>query len=275
MKKFIVALMLVLVSSIALALPTPKDIEAAVSAGQLSKAEAMLNEVIKEKPASARAHYELGEVLARAGRRIEARDALLEAKRLDPALKFARDAQTFNTLLDKVSSGAVSSGPSLSTSQGSSAPVMAARPSQPVQQDAPFPWGYVLMGAGALVVVWLVVRRMAPPAASRGTLATAGGAPGAPGYGGGYAPGYGAPPQGGSGIGGAVLGGVAGMAAGYGLAKMLEHGAEARTTGGDGSNYSPIEPAQPDFGNFDSGNGGDSWDNSGDSGGSGSDDSSW
>jgi hypothetical protein len=65
------------------------------------------------------------------------------------------------------------------------------------------------------------------------------------------------------------------MAAGYGLAKMLEHGAEARTTGGDGSNYSPIETAQPDFGNFDSGNGGDSWDNSGDSGGSGSDDSSW
>jgi hypothetical protein len=274
MKRFIVALLLVLASSLALALPAPKDIEAAVNAGQLSKAEAMLNEVIKEKPGSARAHYELGQVLARAGRRIEARDALLEAKRLDPDLKFAHDAQTYNTLLEKVSSGAVSSGPTLSTSQVNSAPAVQARPAQPVQQESPFPWGYLLIGAGALVVVWLVVRRMTPPAPSRGMLATAGGAPG---YGSGYGPGYGAPPQGGSGsgIGGAVLGGVAGMAAGYGLAKMLEHGEEGHSSGGTGgSAYAPIEPVQPDFGNFDGGSGGDSWDNS-DSGGSGSDDNSW
>jgi len=45
------------------ALPAPKDIEAAVSAGQFPKAESMLREVIQAKPQSAKAHYELGEVL--------------------------------------------------------------------------------------------------------------------------------------------------------------------------------------------------------------------
>ena len=46
--------------ALAWALPTPQDIEAAVNSGKLAQAESMLREVIKEKPNSAKAHYELG-----------------------------------------------------------------------------------------------------------------------------------------------------------------------------------------------------------------------
>ncbi|NBU17998.1 MAG: tetratricopeptide repeat protein [Betaproteobacteria bacterium] len=49
----------------ALALPSPKDIETEIQAGNFAKAESMLREVIAEKPQSAKAHYELGQVLAR------------------------------------------------------------------------------------------------------------------------------------------------------------------------------------------------------------------
>ena len=71
MKRIAATLVLVAVSSMAFALPSPKDIESAVNAGQLRQAETMLNEVVREKPNSARAHYELGEVLARLGRNPE------------------------------------------------------------------------------------------------------------------------------------------------------------------------------------------------------------
>ena len=59
------AVLMALVATVALALPSPKDIEAAVNAGHNAQAEAMLREVIQEKSQSAKAHYELGQVLAR------------------------------------------------------------------------------------------------------------------------------------------------------------------------------------------------------------------
>ena len=54
-------------AGVCLALPAPHDIEQAVANGQLPQAERMLREVIAEKPRSARAHYELAQVLAREG----------------------------------------------------------------------------------------------------------------------------------------------------------------------------------------------------------------
>ena len=51
-KQFL-ALVLIFFASLALALPSPKDIESAVNAGNLSQAESMLREVIQEKPQSA------------------------------------------------------------------------------------------------------------------------------------------------------------------------------------------------------------------------------
>jgi len=87
--KQLLALMLVFFASLALALPSPKDIESAVNAGNLSQAESMLRDVIQEKPQSAKAHYELGQVLARQARFADAQQAMSKAKAIDPSLKFA------------------------------------------------------------------------------------------------------------------------------------------------------------------------------------------
>jgi hypothetical protein len=69
-----------------------------------------------------------------------------------------------------------------------------------------------------------------------------------------------------------MLGGLAGMAAGYGIAKAMEHD-EAPASHADNSGFSSLDTARnfdtPDYGAFDAGNGGDSWDDGG------SDDSNW
>jgi hypothetical protein len=70
-----------------------------------------------------------------------------------------------------------------------------------------------------------------------------------------------------------VVGGIAGLAAGYALSKAMEgtqghdgatpHGASGLQDGG----YQALNstPSQADLGAFDAGNGSDSWDNSSDS----------
>ncbi len=288
MKRLIAIVLLGLMSTLALALPSPKDIEAAVSAGQLTRAEEMLKEVIRDKPNSAKAHYELGQVLARAGRNFEAREALEKAKSLDPSLKFARDPAHFNEILNRIPGGTTSVASGAGAVLSSPRADVAAQ-AAPVREPASpsIPWGYMLVGGGALVAVWMIMRRRAAPTASgmamagagSPVMAGAGGAatPAAAGYAPGYGAGYpGAQPARGAGIGGAVLGGVAGMAAGYGLAKMMEHGEDRSSHAGNlagGNGFTPIEPAsQPDYGSFDAG-AGDDWDNV--DAGSGSDDDSW
>lgn len=88
-------------AGLALALPTPKDIELAVSQGQLTQAESMLREVIAAKPQSAKAQYELGQVLLRQNRLPEAKAALQQARSLDPSLKFASSDKQFQDLMDR------------------------------------------------------------------------------------------------------------------------------------------------------------------------------
>jgi len=277
MKRVISSLILVLASSLAFALPTPKDIKSSVDAGNYSQAESQLREVIKEKPGSAKAHYELGQVLAREGRAEDARQELLDAQRLEPSLKFASDPKHFTDLLGKL--------PTQTASHGGSASPLAVQPAAPA---AGFPWGYVLAGGGILLLVWFMMRRVVAsgpsPLAARpaGPAMPGGAAYGGPGYGQPYGQPYGGPMAGsGSGVGGAVLGGLAGMAAGYGLAKVLEHGDEgsgrgqsAASAASNDNGYIPIASgSDTDYGSFDAGSGSsDSWDD----GGSSSDsDDSW
>ena len=81
---------------------------------------------------------------------------------------------------------------------------------------------------------------------------------------------------------GAVIGGLAGVAAGYALSKVLEGDHPATPThapdlSNGGNSYTPPNalPDRPDFGNFDGG-GGDNWDNADAGSSSSSDDSnSW
>jgi len=278
--------------ALAWALPTPQDIEAAVNSGKLAQAESMLREVIKEKPNSAKAHYELGQVLARETRYAEAQIELVRAKEIDPSMKFALSANKYNEVFNKVSQ-------QLAAAPSKAAPQQGAQSSPSVAESsaAPLPMSYVWIGIGALGLIAFLIYRNRPQA-NLATSATAtasaprgfgeqyapaqGGASyGQPGYGQtgygqpGYGqPGYGRPGSGmGAGVAGAVVGGLAGVAAGYALSKAMESGNEQHANNAaapDQREYIPMDQPAPDMGSFDSGSG-SGWDDAGSSSG----DDSW
>jgi len=290
--KSVVAGALVLSATLALALPTPKDIEAAVAAGHYTQAETMLREVLQDKPQSAKAHYELGQVLAHEQRYKDAQTELQKAKDIDPSLKFATSPEKFNTVFTKVSELAAAPSSSVVMAPSVAPGTHAAPQAAPAPSSGGSSLTYVWLAIAGLVVVGLWLRRSAAAnanTASYAPVATPMGTPPAPrGFGaqftpnapqGGYAPqGYAQPTGGGSTMTGAVVGGLAGVAAGYALSKALEgdHHTSAPSSAGASSSagnggYVPFDtPAQPDLGSFDAGSGSD-WD-SADSGG-GSDDS--
>lgn len=72
--------------------PTLHQVFEAVQAGKLGEADAMMGEVLKAHPESAKAHFVHAEVLAREGRRDAAREALATAEKLAPGLTFAKPA---------------------------------------------------------------------------------------------------------------------------------------------------------------------------------------
>lgn len=279
---------LLCLSTWALALPSPKDIEASVQAGQFDRAESQLREVLREKPSSARAQYELGQVLAREGRYLEAEQALRQAQKLEPSLKFAHSSQQFNDLLTKLEAKtrAPSASAGAPTLHASAAPAL-----NPLEHQAPapstpaLPWGWLLLGGGALAALVIWMRRAAT--AQRIPAAPAAASPfDMPGYGrhGNAPPSYSGPYPGvpagqsatgggmGSTVTGAVVGGIAGLAAGYALNKMLEtdHGGASPSSHSShaavdspvayDSPFEPTRSSQPDFGAFDAGNGA-GWDN--------------
>ena len=266
--KSVLASALVLSATLALALPTPKDIEAAVAAGHYTQAETMLREVLQDKPQSAKAHYELGQVLAHEHRYKEAQTELQKAKDIDPSLKFATSPDKFNAVYAKVNELAVAPSSSVvmepSVVPGTHA--AAKTTPEPAMSGGGSSLMYVWLAIAGLVVLGLWLRRSAANATPAGYAPQ------------GYAPqGY-AQPSGGSTLTGAVVGGVAGVAAGYALSKALEgdhHTSPPAASGAspvaDNGGYVPFDtPAQPDLGAFDAGSGSD-WD-SADAGGS---DDSW
>jgi hypothetical protein len=301
--KSVVAGVFVLAASLALALPTPKDIDAAVAAGQYTQAETMLREVLQDKPQSAKAHYELGQVLAHEHRYKEAQTELQKAKDIDPSLKFATSPEKFHAVLGKVNDLAAAPTSSVVMEPSVAPGTHAATKAVPeaAANGAGSSLTYVWLAIAGLVVLGLWLRRSASNAAGNAnTTAYApattsmGTAPAQRGFGAqftpnaapaGYAPqgygpqGYAQPASGGSTMTGAVVGGLAGVAAGYALSKALEgdhHTATPASTGAspmtDNGGYVPFDTSpQPDLGGFDAGSGSD-WD-SADSGGSGDD--SW
>ena len=175
LQRMLLALTLVLAAGWALALPSPKEIEAAVGAGQLPQAETMLREVLQAKPQSAKAHYELGQVLARQGKYFEAQQALDQAKTIDPTLKFATSpeafAKTYDTVLAQVR-GAPSAASAKAAVATPAAPVASPAPASPAPSGG-FNLMYVWMGAAGLVVLGLILRRRAAATPAVATPAAA------------------------------------------------------------------------------------------------------
>ena len=255
-------------SALAFALPSPKDIEAAVSQGHLQQAETLLREVIEAKPQSAKAHYELGQVLLREHRAKEAHAELLAAKAIDPSLKFATSAAQFEAFLTQANAQPAQS-------KTVTDPVVV-NPTSSTPEASGFSLNHVWVGIAALVVIALVIRRRPAPApyapapsmdAGHGTAFGRNPGYAQPGYPSSYPP---AAASNGSTMTGAVVGGLAGVAAGYALSKALEgdhHTAPvANSSNSWADNQGLVSVDEPAAPAFDPGSGGNDWGGESDAG---------
>jgi uncharacterized protein len=226
--------------------PTLKQIYDTAQAGQLDKAQTMVQQVLVLHPNSAKAHFVQAELFARQGQLPKAREALAAADKLAPGLPFAKSEaiQSLRAQLDAKSPAPAVKSPSANS--------FGVTPAKPPAAPANTPWGLILLAGGAALalVVFLIRRKPAqtftPPApyanpgSNPGAMPGGGlngpqtfgmgsgaapGAQGMPGYGQAPGQGYGQQPgqvygqqPAGSGMGGRLAGGLAtGLAVGAGM----------------------------------------------------------
>jgi uncharacterized protein len=230
--------------------PTIKQIYETAQSGQLDKARQMTQEVLRNHPKSAKAHFVMAELDAAKGNASQARDELAQAESLAPGLPFA-SAEAVQALRSRLSSAPAVRSPGVAR-----APAAAPReaPSAP-----PFPWGLVILAAGVVAVIATVLRSRAA-AREREAMSYGGNAYGSatpsaawgrqPGYE--PQPGYGTPPAQ-PGMGSHVMGGLAtGLAVGAGALaaqeigrRMLgEHGEHSQQGLGSGVAAQPQSDSQ-------------------------------
>lgn len=166
--------------------PTVAQIYQAANAGDVARAQTMIDSVIEKHPNSARAHYVKAELAARQRNMGLARTELATAERLAPGLPFvkAESAQALRNQIAQTPStrNAGSSDGSL-TRQIGSAPADSARSSAPSRG---MPWGMLALGGLVVVLAAMFMRRRSADP----SVAAAGGA------------GYGSPGMGNAGFGG-------------------------------------------------------------------------
>jgi hypothetical protein len=214
---------------------TVDQVYQAARSGHLAEAQQLMDQVLKDHPNSAKAHYIEAEISARGGNIGRAREELATAQRLDPSGAFAKP-ESVAALQRQLAQGTAARGPVGYTT----AP-------RPVERHS-FPWGIVLLVVAGVVIAWALLARRNPPPTYGGGY---GGVPGGPAPGGGYGvpPGYGPPGYGpgygppvGGGMGSGIVGGLAsGLAIGAGVAagEELVHHLVDR----DGNRI----PAPPDY----------------------------
>jgi uncharacterized protein len=242
--------------------PTLHQIYEAASTGHLDQAQQMMNQVLRDHPQSAKAHYVAAELYAREGNFPSARSELSRAQTLEPGLPFAKP-EAVQRLTREL--------------QGNAAGSRFTPAPRDSQVHSAMPWGLILIVVGVIAVFWAMMRRRAAAMYRQypgGAVAPAAGGPGF-GPGPGYGPGYGGP-----GVGSGIAGGLAsGLAVGAGVVageELAHRFLDGRAEG------VPVDPSQypqnpnPDMGGSDFGVAdGGSWDDGsvgGDVSGGGGDD---
>ena len=243
------------------------QVYAAAKAGDVPGALTMMDQVLKDHPNSAKAHYVEAELLSRAHRAADARVELAKAQQLDPSGRFAN----------------ARSQAQLRAAQGAGGGAAGAVAPAPAPQGSHISFGMILFGALAIFGILAFLRRRSanqyPPAMGQG------------GYPAGYGPGYG--PQGGpmggygGGMGGGMMGGgmgggmgsglMGGLATGVGMGAGLAVGEEVvgrmfgdherRPEGGMGGGWDQNADPNADMGGNDFGVSGGGWDDGGSGGG--------
>ena len=285
------------------AAPTVHDVYVAAEAGKFTEAQAMMDQVLKEHPNSAKAHFVEAELLAKQGKFAAAQKSLDTAERLSPGLPKV-DAAAVSKLRAVIAAGDAKPKENYTqtkpaaekSSYNSGGYANGANAGSGSSGGGGIPWGTILLMGGLLVgFIFIASRFMSRRAQQAGGGAggfnqgnpgfNPGGTP--PGYppGGGYpqqgyGPGYGQQPQG-SGMGGRIMGGLAtgaalgaGLVAGEAIARQFTGGHENSGNAANDQGRNDIvydDPAQSnDMGGNDFGVSG-GWDDSGggDAGGGG------
>ena len=182
--------------------PSLHQVYQAAEAGNLKQAESMMDQVLRDHPASAKAHFVEAELLAKEGRLDSAKTELATAERLEPGLPFAKQGSV-RELKTRLSAPAPS--------------IPSATSTLPTQTAPGIPWGMLMVGVLLAAAIVFFIRSL-----NRQRVMSAPGA-GVAAYGsGGMAQPYGMggvgpmPPSGGMGSG--ILGGLAtGAAVGAGV----------------------------------------------------------
>jgi uncharacterized protein len=248
--------------------PTIDQVYQATKSGHLDQAQQMMNQVLRDHPNSAKAHYVDAEVLARSNNFPRAREELAKAQQLDPSGAFA-SPEAVAALQRELA-------------RGNSPPVYRTYPRQQERHSGFGYWPVILLIVAGVVIFWALSSRR------RYYNTTYQAGPGGPVVGGGYGgpPGYGpagyGPPMGGGGMGSGIVGGLAsGLALGAGVAageELVHHWIDRdgnRVEGPPPPGYVPPADDNPGMGGNDFGvSDSSSWDDGGgsfggDSGGSG------
>jgi len=258
--------------------PTVHQIYEAAAGGRLDQAQQMIEQVLRDHPDSAKAHYVQSELFAREGKPGAARLELERAEQLDPGLP-KENPRSVAELKEQL--GRTGTGVAGGLNAGGYRPAGASTASA-----THFPWGMLLILAVSVGVLWMLFRRRSAPAGYP-LGAAAASVPGGYGPGGypaagGYGPGVGA-----GGLGSTIAGGLAGgLAAGAGIVageELAHHFLDGEHPSASAASLAPASLTEDnesigansdmggtDFGVQDAG----SWDDNsgGDAGGGGGDD---
>jgi len=180
--------------------PSADQIYQAASHGHVREAEQMVEQVLRDHPGSAKAHYVAAEVYGKAGDVSRARTELSTAEHLKPGLPFANPTAVTALKTELYGRTAVPNPVTRETSR-----------------PFAFPWGLSALIVLAVVVIWAVMRRRRE--AEYRYAAQLPAAAGGPQYGPTYGPTPGVGPvMGGGGLGSGIAGGLAsGLAVGAGV----------------------------------------------------------
>lgn len=131
--------------------PTLDQVYQAAHSGHMDDAQRMMDQVLKEHPNSAKAHFVEAELLAKQGQMGRADEELKNAERLKPDLSFAKP-QAVQELKALIYSNHRVSQPPVSNYQ--------------TESGSSFPWGLLLLGIGAIAIIALIMRAISARNAS-------------------------------------------------------------------------------------------------------------
>ncbi|MFZ9643145.1 MAG: tetratricopeptide repeat protein [Candidatus Methylopumilus sp.] len=230
------------------------DVYQAAEAGNISKAQAMMEQVLRDHPDSAKAHYVEAELLAKQGKMAAASAELTTAEGLKPGLPFEKPQAV--QALKAVIAG------------------QAASPTRPQETQTGFGMGSLLLIVGLIVFIFFVGRAMGRRSNPVVYPANNGGNYGQQPYGTGMP--MGGPVGGmGGGMGSGILGGLAtGAALGAGMVageELMHHFTDGDKTSGvvgnanagdswtDSNDMGGNDFGMTDSGSWDDGGGGGDW----------------